>query len=315
MDQVNIAVEVLDEDGVAFVRLYYDVGFGFVYTEMLDDGNSGDDQAGDGIYGGFIPAQSDGTLVKYYVLAQDAADASSSLPFDAPSGWCCYKVTHSSILDGEIVINEIMYNNPYSLAADSEWGELYNTTDRTIEMSCWSLRDENDSHRFTFPEGTEIPPHGFLVTCRDLALFKQQYADYPDIPALGEFEFNFGDGGDRVRIFDANDVLMDVVEYGDASASPEDDPDNDGRSNFFEFIAGTAPLDSSSFFSIATIASESDEVAISWPTSPYRYYQVYCSPSVSGPWARLGGARDSASGTLVDDISGVRQRFYRVETW
>ena len=113
-----------------------------------------------------------------------------------------------------VVINEIMYNSPYSPDQDSEWVELYNRTDQVIDLSLWTLRDDNDSHRFTFPNGTEIVAYGYLVICKHPDLFMEQY---PLVIATGGFDFNFGDGGDTVRILDANEWPVDVVEYSDES--------------------------------------------------------------------------------------------------
>ncbi len=126
----------------------------------------------------------------------------------------CALLLLPSPADAGVVINEIMYNNPYSPDQDSEWVELYNTTEDAIDVSLWSLRDDSDSHRFIFPEWTVIEGHGYLVICKHPDLFMEQY---PGVAAIGGFDFNFGDGGDTVRIVNLNEELIDVVEYSDES--------------------------------------------------------------------------------------------------
>ncbi len=222
LDQVNVTATILDDDGIMSAHLHFSFENGFMVTEMRDDGNSGDGQAGDGVFGGFISVQADETLVKFYIVAEDTSGATSSLPYGAPETWYCFRVEDSPIEEGDVVINEIMYNNPFLLDVDNEWVELYNTTDHTIDISCWSLRDENDSHSFVLPEDTVIPSRGYLVVCRDVSVFQLQYGtEYPGAVAVGGFTFNLGDGNDSVRVFNANGVLIDIVDYRDDLPWPE----------------------------------------------------------------------------------------------
>jgi hypothetical protein len=65
---------------------------------------------------------------------------------------------------GSIVINEIMANP----AGGSDWIELYNTTDRAIDLSGWFLSDDaNELARYRIAEGTSIAADGYLVFTQD----------------------------------------------------------------------------------------------------------------------------------------------------
>lgn len=94
----------------------------------------------------------------------------------------------------KVVINEIMYSPPGSggnnmhgndlFTADSaaEWVELYNPSAcDAVDISCWVLGSDEDSDGgtglpnngiFVFPQGTSIPPHGFVVVGGTAALTK-----------------------------------------------------------------------------------------------------------------------------------------------
>ncbi|PYI81548.1 MAG: hypothetical protein DME26_19790 [Verrucomicrobia bacterium] len=74
---------------VATVTLTYRVMYGTeVSVPMLDDGLHGDGAAGDGVYGGTIPASAStpGQMVRYFVTARDTTgDASRQPPYQIPS--------------------------------------------------------------------------------------------------------------------------------------------------------------------------------------------------------------------------------------
>ncbi|MBP7052623.1 MAG: lamin tail domain-containing protein [Phycisphaerae bacterium] len=60
-----------------------------------------------------------------------------------------------------VVINELLAN---SSGGGSDWIELYNTTDQSIDLSGWYLSDDNDDlMRYRIAEGTVIPAGGYLV--------------------------------------------------------------------------------------------------------------------------------------------------------
>jgi hypothetical protein len=116
-----------------------------------------------------------------------------------------------------VVINEIMYNPPESPDTE-DWVELYNTTGAAIDLSGWILKDEEDDHAFTIPQGTEIDGVSFLVISRDLDAFNETYSNVD--PLLGNMDFGLAGGNDQVRLFDDSEVLIDIVSYDDESPWP-----------------------------------------------------------------------------------------------
>jgi hypothetical protein len=62
---------------------------------------------------------------------------------------------------GAVVLNELLANPG---AGGSDWLELHNTTDRTLDLGGWFLSDDaDDLAKYEMPPGTTIPPEGFLV--------------------------------------------------------------------------------------------------------------------------------------------------------
>ncbi len=76
-----VNARVSDADGVDTVTLRWHVGTGaYSSVTMRDDGASQDGEAGDGIWGGQIPAQSSNAKIGFYIQARDDQGASESFP-------------------------------------------------------------------------------------------------------------------------------------------------------------------------------------------------------------------------------------------
>ena len=129
----------------------------------------------------------------------------------------------------KIVINEIMYN---SNGADVEFIELVNVSGSSINLSGWSLLDDNDTHTPCRLEGT-LAADAYLVVVADKALFG---AVYPEVKNINVNDYNangagwaLGNGGDTVRLFESSSVVHDSVTYDDKNGWPTS-PDGGGPS-------------------------------------------------------------------------------------
>ena len=126
--------------------------------------------------------------------------------------------------DYGVIINEINYNSSSDLNAE-DWIELYNPTNETILIEFWEFKDSNDDNVFILPENAVLIPGGYLVLCENLNEFSQIF---PDVSSLiGDFEFGLEGAGEKIRLFDSNQSLVDEVEYDDESPWPLE-PDGTG---------------------------------------------------------------------------------------
>jgi hypothetical protein len=114
-----------------------------------------------------------------------------------------------------MVINEINYRSIDSFNPD-DWIELYNPESTAKDISNWKIKDDNDSHVFVIPEGTQVEANGYLVVVKDEADFA---AAFPGTPYIGELGFGFG-GSDEVRLYSSDDKLIDEVKYESESPWP-----------------------------------------------------------------------------------------------
>lgn len=117
-----------------------------------------------------------------------------------------------------IVINEINYNSSESFDS-KDWIEIFNNTSEALDISSWSIKDEDDEHVFLFPLNTTILPDEFLVICKDTSSFLLSFPEV--IKYVGNMDFGLGNGGDIVRLFDLNGSLVDIVNYQDESPWPD----------------------------------------------------------------------------------------------
>ncbi len=111
-----------------------------------------------------------------------------------------------------LVINEIMFN---PAGPDAEFVEIYNRSAVTaFNLSNYRLAGAD----FIFPEGTIIPPHGFVLAVENYPAFLAAYG--PGLPVAGVYSGALDNGGEKLRLIQpgatpAQDLLIDEVTYDD----------------------------------------------------------------------------------------------------
>jgi hypothetical protein len=138
----------------------------------------------------------------YNIVVQDSAQI------------CLYEESVPLRLE-TMVINEINYRSIDSFNPD-DWIELYNPESTVKDISNWKIKDDNDSHVFVIPEGTQVEANGYLIIVKDETDFTNAF---PGIPYIGELGFGFG-GSDEVRLYTSDDKLVDEVKYESESPWP-----------------------------------------------------------------------------------------------
>ncbi|MDR9416169.1 MAG: CotH kinase family protein [Gracilimonas sp.] len=118
----------------------------------------------------------------------------------------------SEISESGIVINEVNYN-----AADNfdteDWVEFYNNSSESVDMSGWYFSDSDDSHVFTFPERTVLNSDTYLVLTADNERFETYFPNVNN--KVGDMDFGLSGSGELIRLFDADDKLVDHLTYSD----------------------------------------------------------------------------------------------------
>ncbi len=153
------------------------------------------------------------------------------------------------LCSGQIVISELMYNpdsnegrppdrnDPEDVGELNavEWVELYNVGDDPVDVSGWTLRDE-DGTSTALPDGAVIEPGQAILlipSVQSVAGFRAAWGEDLDVYPVGQW----GDDGlynlsnapspsnEIIRIVDAEGQAVDVVNYDDEGDWPSDRPD------------------------------------------------------------------------------------------
>jgi len=191
------------------------------HSEFYDDGTHGDVTADDHIWTCQQELVVDGGANTWEWGVNDsesnwiAGNWQFTVPDETPQ-------THTWIIPDvvDLVINEIMYNSP---GTDEEWIELYNNTGQAIDLEGWRVCDENADHTpIVITAGYSIAPDGFFTISIATG---GNFPFTPDFDGTGNFALN--NGGDAVRIWNSDNLLVDIVVYDDNTPWPTE-PDGDG---------------------------------------------------------------------------------------
>ena len=107
----------------------------------------------------------------------------------------------------------------------ADWVELHNPTNESIAIGLWEFKDGNDTHVFIIPENQVLESGAYLVLCKDSLAFNDNFPNVSNF--IGEFDFGLNGGGELVRLFDAEELPVDEVNYNDSSPWPLE-PDGNG---------------------------------------------------------------------------------------
>ena len=124
---------------------------------------------------------------------------------------------NSSILIGDIVINELMYD-PISGNNDDQYIELYNKGTNTINLAGWQF---TSGVTFTFPNVT-IAPNGYLVVARNMTNLFSKYSNLNSGNTVGNYSGKLSHNGELLELeqpetlYVTNSILVeeDEVTYG-----------------------------------------------------------------------------------------------------
>lgn len=171
---VNVVATVTDDNFVSTVYTKYDTGSGFIDLIMWDDGDHGDLDEEDGIYGCYIPSQASGTEVQYYIEATDNEGESTVYPVTSPDIIMHYIVDYEIPL---LYLNEFMADNDSTITDPQgdfdDWIEIYNASTEPIDIGGMYLTDKFQEPEdwwmipTTQPDSTTIAPGSFLLLWAD----------------------------------------------------------------------------------------------------------------------------------------------------
>ncbi|MEM7311654.1 MAG: lamin tail domain-containing protein, partial [Planctomycetota bacterium] len=119
-------------------------------------------------------------------------------------------------------VSELNYN-PTVADDGSEFIEVTNISSGpdapTLDISGVVISD-GPSSPFVFPDGTTLAPGQYLLVVKDQSVFQATYPQVDPIVILGEFTGSLSNGGERIRLDDANGNKIVDFEYNDQDPWP-----------------------------------------------------------------------------------------------
>ena len=153
----------------------------------------------------------EGTTYFYQVVSVDEAGNVATA-----DGFTFQTVAAPTSSVPDILISEVFYDTPGN-ESEEEWIEIYNTTGQQIDLSGWSLVDDNgDGQSFAFSNKHKINGNTFLTLAIDRQGFNDLYGYHADdivsLPPLNN-------GGDVLILFDDSGSEIDAVAWEGGSNS------------------------------------------------------------------------------------------------
>jgi hypothetical protein len=146
-------------------------------------------------------------IISLGIIFLGCGDISNKREFGASS---LEKLTYHSS-NSPIIINEILSANANTnydpdFKEFSDWIELYNDSNETIDISRYYLSDKEDNPtKWQIPANTSIQPYSYLLIWADGEDTKQQ--------ALHS-NFKLSQKGESISLYDRDKILIDSIEYG-----------------------------------------------------------------------------------------------------
>jgi len=186
----------------------------------------------------------------------------------------------------KITINEFLVSN-VSIDADivdfddySDWIELYNDEDTTVDLSGYFLTDDlGQPFRWQIPAGTEIPAKGFLRFWADGyddmpgKTYRRPY--YPfDYFTTRYYHLNFSlsRAGETIALFAPDSMLVDSVSFGQQHYDVSVGRQPDGTAGWYYFGEPTAGKANST--AVVSEMEFTDTPSISLPAGFYSGSQI-----------------------------------------
>jgi len=110
------------------------------------------------------------------------------------------------VLDSTVVFNELQYNPGDN--EDLEWIELHSQMAVDMDLSDWRI----DGIGYTFPIGTIVSAGDYVVIAKSPPALQ---AAAGVTGALGPYTGQLANGGERLRLINNSNRVMDEIDYGD----------------------------------------------------------------------------------------------------
>ncbi|MDZ7683207.1 MAG: lamin tail domain-containing protein [Fodinibius sp.] len=145
----------------------------------------------------------------YTLSIQNVSDIFSNQIAATDTSFTYYEV--SSVAQGDIFVNEFMYDPP---SGSVEYIELYNPTQKSLDIRNWTLNDDSGSRKIISNTQYIIPPDSFVVISAGRSL----QTNYPDIALvdMGNDFPSLNNDDDAIVVRNQNGTKLDSLTYNNS---------------------------------------------------------------------------------------------------
>ncbi len=111
---------------------------------------------------------------------------------------------------GDVIINEIMFDPNDD---NSEFIEIYNTSNENINLSGWKISDEEDELIFLGFKPLEIKANSYFVIAADSLIFNYYSWLDDDLSILNRNSLNLANSGKKIYLKDLRNNIIDSINY------------------------------------------------------------------------------------------------------
>ncbi|MBI2948881.1 MAG: lamin tail domain-containing protein [Verrucomicrobia bacterium] len=261
----------------------------------------------------------------FNTLALAGHDASGNL---LPAHTATVNVTSTRpdpLTPDHVVINEWMSANIRTLAnpidgAFSDWFELFNPTDRTVDLSGFSLSDElSNPAKCVIPAGITLGPRSYLLIWAD----RKPGLNGSNRDLHADFKLSRESG--LIALFSPAGQIVDFVQYSAQVSDVSQGRWPDGGPAPSYSMPIPTPRAPNFFLEpgrdrvrAAKVSSTINGVAVTWDAQPGVRYHLQYKNHLSEPiWHNLPGdvfATGPTASKTDATIASSPQRFYRIQT-
>jgi hypothetical protein len=122
-------------------------------------------------------------------------------------------------LENPLIINEIMFRPRIGW---SEWIELFNISDKSVNLSSWKFSDAKDTVLITLKQNI-LPINEYLIICGDSSTAQNYRINPEKIIIIKSFPILNNDT-DKLKLFSPSGRLVDYINYSDSWMDKQTSP-------------------------------------------------------------------------------------------
>ncbi len=93
-----------------------------------------------------------------------------------------------------------------------DWVELLNNSTKEIDLSNWRFTDGEYEDGFSIPNGTKLPPKGYLILSQRITNYSA-FFNTDTIQVIGDFEFGLSKEKGKLKLYDGLGSIADSLSY------------------------------------------------------------------------------------------------------